>query len=184
MSDIGDPDRCLRDEDVGQYFGSGEGRDAMAGALLLEWKCAAAWIGRVQLTWRLDQGSRRSVYVRAGYAPRRETPSIMRSSAMVNSMILVTVTGDHDRPDWMITFTGIRMKTIKRTMFGRAGFSLLRARVLHAAWPPSVHAMCGGAHISAGITNQTRKYVSFTRSRSVPHAWRLEEGAHLVWLAL
>ena len=41
-------------------------------------------------------------------APRFKTPSIMRSSAMVNSMILVTVTGDHDRPDWMITFTGIR----------------------------------------------------------------------------
>jgi hypothetical protein len=27
---------------------------------------------------------------------------------MVNSMVLVTATGDHDRPDWMTTFTGIR----------------------------------------------------------------------------
>ena len=26
-----------------------------------------------------------------------------------------------------------RIKTIKRTMYGRAGFQLLRARVLHAA---------------------------------------------------
>ena len=26
-----------------------------------------------------------------------------------------------------------RLKTIKRTMYGRAGFSLLRSRVLHAA---------------------------------------------------
>jgi len=26
-----------------------------------------------------------------------------------------------------------RLKTIKRTMYGRAGFSLLRSRILHAA---------------------------------------------------
>jgi hypothetical protein len=32
----------------------------------------------------------------------------MRSSAMVESMVLITATGHHDRPDWMITFTGIR----------------------------------------------------------------------------
>jgi hypothetical protein len=43
-------------------------------------------------------------------ALRLKTPSIMRSSAMVNSMVLITATGDHDRPDWMITFTGIRIK--------------------------------------------------------------------------
>ena len=29
-------------------------------------------------------------------------------SGTVNSMVLVTVTGDHDRPEWLITFTGIR----------------------------------------------------------------------------
>jgi hypothetical protein len=27
---------------------------------------------------------------------------------MVNSMILVTRTGDHDRPEWLITINGIR----------------------------------------------------------------------------
>jgi hypothetical protein len=39
-------------------------------------------------------------------------PSIMPSSAMVNSMLLITATGDHDRPDWMIMFTGIRTLTL------------------------------------------------------------------------
>jgi hypothetical protein len=30
-----------------------------------------------------------------------------------------------------------RLKMLKRTMYGRAGFELLRARVLHAAYTPS-----------------------------------------------
>ena len=35
-------------------------------------------------------------------------PSTTHSSGMVNSMILVTGTGDHDRPEWLITINGIR----------------------------------------------------------------------------
>jgi hypothetical protein len=27
---------------------------------------------------------------------------------MVNSMVLIIVTGDHDRPEWLITINGIR----------------------------------------------------------------------------
>jgi hypothetical protein len=43
----------------------------------------------------------------------------MRSSAMVNSMVLVTVTGDHDRPDRMITFTGIRRLDVSSSLARR-----------------------------------------------------------------
>ena len=37
-------------------------------------------------------------------------PSTVRSSGMVNSMVLITVTGDHDRPEWLIRINGIRSK--------------------------------------------------------------------------
>lgn len=31
----------------------------------------------------------------------------MHSSGMVNSMVLIAVTGDHDRPEWLITINGM-----------------------------------------------------------------------------
>ena len=34
------------------------------------------------------------------------------------------------------------------------------------------------------LTNQTRKYVTFFVSCSIPYFGRLEEGAHLGWLTL
>jgi hypothetical protein len=39
---------------------------------------------------------------------RHPQPSAVRSSGMVNSMVLITVTGDHDRPEWLIRINGIR----------------------------------------------------------------------------
>jgi hypothetical protein len=34
--------------------------------------------------------------------------SAMRSLSMVKRMIMITGTGDHDRPEWLIIITGIR----------------------------------------------------------------------------
>jgi hypothetical protein len=36
--------------------------------------------------------------------------SAMRSLSMVKRMIMITGTGDHDRPEWLIIITGIRMQ--------------------------------------------------------------------------
>ena len=42
-----------------------------------------------------------------------------------------------------------RLKMLKRTMYGRAGFKLLRARVLHAAYCKRQHANCGRTWIGS-----------------------------------
>ena len=39
---------------------------------------------------------------------RHPKPSAVHSSGMVNSMVSITVTGDHDRPEWLIRINGIR----------------------------------------------------------------------------
>ncbi len=54
------------------------------------------------------QGEARSVQPSMAATRRHTKPSAVHSSGTVNSMVLVTVTGDHDRPDWLITINGIR----------------------------------------------------------------------------
>jgi hypothetical protein len=67
--------------------------------------------------------------------------SAVPSSGTVNTMIRITGIGDHDRLEWLIRINGIRsngqtegqinrLKTLKRSMYGRAGTELLRARML------------------------------------------------------
>jgi len=45
-----------------------------------------------------------------------------------------------------------KLKMIKRTMYDRAGFKLLRARILYAQWPVDLHALCERAQFSAKIS--------------------------------
>jgi hypothetical protein len=44
---------------------------------------------------------------------------------MVNSMILVTGTGDHDRPEWLITINGSAASTAEPPAIGDLAHSLL-----------------------------------------------------------
>jgi hypothetical protein len=41
---------------------------------------------------------------------RHAKPSTVHSSGRVNSVVSITVTGDHDRPEWLIRITGIRSR--------------------------------------------------------------------------
>ena len=46
-------------------------------------------------------------------------PSAVHSSGMVNSVVSITGSGDHDRPDWLIRITGDRTGQSNRRAVGR-----------------------------------------------------------------
>jgi hypothetical protein len=55
--------------------------------------------------------------------------SAMRSLSMVKRMIMITGTGDHDRPEWLIIITGIRRLDL-------AALRTARHRICHRATHP------------------------------------------------
>ena len=63
-------------------------------------------------------------------------PSAAQSSSTVNSMVTITGTGDHDRPEWLITVAGIRTlvysPNAKYLYIGREGRDVIWS--MHNHW--------------------------------------------------
>lgn len=76
----------------------------------------------------------------------------------------VVVAAETERSSGQVEGHINRLKTIKRQMYGRAGFALLRARVLpfSAHSPPWLHRTCGRAHSQVALTTIRRPYVGLT----------------------
>ena len=53
-----------------------------------------------------------------------------------------------------------RLKTIKRAMYGRAGFDLLRQRVLASRLSPSLHQPCGRPKFHPAFTHGEKGYAT------------------------